>query len=103
MRVGEGRCSDVNNGMRARFSVASPQPSLSRQDPKQQRRITSSWAAHIHRLWSLGLGFVIFDFGVYFPNTALIAVVSNDVIDCDHSGKHRVVLIVVLMHSISAN
>src|ERR1700733_13775721 len=46
---------------------------------------------------------MIFHLRVDGPDVVLVADPGDDVIDCRHSGQHGVVLIVVLVHSVSAN
>src|SRR5579863_4764126 len=46
---------------------------------------------------------MIFHLCVDGPNIALVPDAGDDVIDCSHGSQHGMVLIVVFVHSISAN
>src|SRR5277367_7066554 len=46
--------------------------------------------------------FVVFLFGVDFPEDAFVHVAGDDVVDGGHGGEHGVVLVVVFVHAVAA-
>src|SRR3954470_15598481 len=78
------------------------------------RHLRANFTEHKHAIlsstWKLlactfcgGLLLVVFHFRVHRPDVRLIGAAGKDVVDSGHGRQHRMVLVVVLVHPISAH